>query len=345
MGKPLNMLILSNLNTFPSHWLFGFLIVPLLGLALFIFLLPWIVQPFFRLILSVRYDLDRVGLENLPKAGPALVASNHLSWFDGFFMAAALPRRGTALVNAGVFRLPMVGFLARRSGLISVPFSGPRAQRAAIEAARGALDSGKILVIFPEAQLSRNGLTGPFYRGLEVILSGRNDIPAIPVYLDNVWGSLWSFSGGCFVRKWPQGWRRRVTIAFGRPIQPPATAFAVRQGVIEAGVRAVEARRVPIPPLTTIDPTLPHFAHPRLGLLTASTADYDVAGIRQVGHKPGTVGHPLPGVAIRAVDETNAPLPPDVDGRLQVLVPGLADWIELDRVGHVDRDGFVTLNG
>jgi acyl-[acyl-carrier-protein]-phospholipid O-acyltransferase/long-chain-fatty-acid--[acyl-carrier-protein] ligase len=79
--------------------------------------------------------------------------------------------------------------------------------------------------------------------------------------------------------------------------------------------------------------------------LTASTADYDVAGIRQVGHKPGTVGHPLPGVAIRAVDETNAPLPPDVDGRLQVLVPGLADWIELDRVGHVDRDGFVTLNG
>ena len=111
--------------------------------------LPWIVQPFLRLILWFRYDLRRVGLENLPRTGPVLLASNHISWFDGFFLAAALPRRATALVNAGVFGLPVVGFLARRCGLISVPYPGPKAQRAAIEACRKALDEGRVLADLP----------------------------------------------------------------------------------------------------------------------------------------------------------------------------------------------------
>ena len=58
----------------------------------------------------------------------------------------------------------------------------------------------------------------------------------IPVYLDNVWGSVMSFSGGRFVRKWPRGWRRTVVVAFGPPVEPPVTAFTVRQAVLVAGV-------------------------------------------------------------------------------------------------------------
>ena len=146
-------------------------------------------------MLFFRYNLKVIGRENVPKAGPVLLASNHISWYDGFFLAAALPRRATALVNAGVFSLPVVGFLARRCGLISVPYRGPKAQRAAIEVCRKALDEGRVLAIFPEAQLSRNGLTAPFHRGLEVILSKKDDVPVIPVFLDNVWGSVMSYSG------------------------------------------------------------------------------------------------------------------------------------------------------
>src|SRR4051794_20693635 len=76
-----------------------------LALVAWVAALPWIVQPFLRLLLWLRYDIRKVGLENLPEAGPVLIASNHVSWYDGFFLAAALPRRATALVNAGVFRL------------------------------------------------------------------------------------------------------------------------------------------------------------------------------------------------------------------------------------------------
>ncbi|WP_435007704.1 1-acyl-sn-glycerol-3-phosphate acyltransferase [Tundrisphaera lichenicola] len=326
--------------TFGTIGLVAGLIV--LGVVAWVALLPWIVQPFLRLVLWFRYDLKRVGLENLPRTGPVLLASNHMSWFDGFFLAASLPRRGTALMNSDVFRWPVIGYLARRCGLISVPYRGPKAQRAAIEVCRQALAEGRLLGIFPEGQLSRNGLTGPFHRGLEVILAKREDVAVIPVYLDNVWGSIMSFSGGKFVKKRPEGWRRTVVISFGPRVEPPVTAFKVRQAVLAAGVVA-HAQLGRHRPIETIDPTLPHFEHPRLGLLTASTPDFTMDDTTQIGHKAGSVGSPLPGVVIRAVDESGEPLPADGEGRLQALVAGQADWVDLDRQGRVDRDGFIFL--
>ncbi len=314
------------------------------GLVAFVAALPRIVRPFLALVLKVRYDLRAVGLEHLPRTGPVLVVSNHVTWFDGFFLAATLPRPATALVNAGVFRLPVVGFLARRCGLLSIPYSGPKGQRAGIESARGALDRGLLLVIFPEGQLTRTGFLGPFHRGLEVIHAGREGVPVLPVYLDNLWGSLLSYSEGRCLTKWPRGWRRTIVVAFGPAIGPPVTTFRARQAVQAAGV--IARGRLPREPKLPepIDHQIPHLDHPTLGPLTGSARDVAHDGLVQPGMKPGTVGHPLPGVAIRAVDESGRDLPADAEGRLQAQVPGRVDWVDLERRGRLDRDGFVTLN-
>jgi acyl-CoA synthetase (AMP-forming)/AMP-acid ligase II len=165
----------------------------------------------------------------------------------------------------------------------------------------------------------------------------------IPVYLDNLWGSIFSFKGGKFFKKRPEGLRRTVTVAFGPPVPPPVTAFAVRQAVLAAGVRAFEARKGPPRPLETIDRSLPHLDHPTLGLLAASTADNDQGGVKQIGQKPGTVGLAIPGVALRVVDESETPLPPGSEGRLQALIPGRADWVDTGHRGSLDRDGFVSV--
>ena len=315
------------------------------GLGLFVAGLPWIVQPFLRSMLFLRYNLKAIGLENIPKDGPVLVVSNHLSWFDGFFLAATLPRPGTALVNSGTFALPVVGYLARRCGLISVPYHGPKAQRAAIEACRKALDDGKLLGIFPEAQLSRTGMTSGFFRGMEVILAKREQVTVIPVYLDNVWGSVMSFSGGLFFRKWPKGWRRTIVISYGEPLSPPYTIFRARQAVLVAGVAARTALGWTPERPEPIDLSLPHYEHPTLGPLTASTADVHEPqhSLHQIGHKPGTIGHPLPGVAIRSMDAVGEVLAEDLEGSLQALVPGQTSWVDLGHRGKIDRDGFVTL--
>jgi 1-acyl-sn-glycerol-3-phosphate acyltransferase len=311
-----------------------------LGVVLFVVTLPWIVQPFLKLVLFFRYDLKPVGQENVPRRGPVLLTSNHLTWFDGFFLAATLPRRGTAVVNAGVFSMPVLGFLATRCGLISVPYKGPKAQRAAIESCRKALDDGKALGIFPESQLSRNGMTGPFFRGLEVILAKRDDIPVVPIYIDNGWGSIMSHSEGRFLWKRPKGWRRRIIVAFGPPVEPPISVFKVRQAVMAEGVIARRALgftpNLPEP----IDPALPSFVHPTLGPLTGSAVDVHLPelAVHQLGQKPGSIGLPLPGVAIRVLNEANQELPADQQGRLEALVPGQAGWVDLGHRGKIVLD-------
>ncbi|MFO0892852.1 MAG: 1-acyl-sn-glycerol-3-phosphate acyltransferase [Isosphaeraceae bacterium] len=320
------------------------LAVAVLLLAAFVYSMHWLVQPFLRLLLSLRYRFVLVGRENVPRRGPVLIAANHVSWLDGVILAATSPRRGEAMVNADYVDWPILGRYARWIGLIPVPISGPKAQRAMIETCRRVLDDGFALGIFPEAQISRNGLTGPFHRGLEVILSGREQVAVIPCFLDNLWGSSFSFSGGHFFRKRPRGLRRTVIVSFGPPVAAPVTAFAVRQAVLEAGVAAHEHRPRATPPLDTIDPALPYLDHPELGRLTGSTADVDDHGVRQTGHRPGTLGRPLPGVALQVVDDSGQPLGPEQTGRLQARVAGRPGWIDTGLTASIDRQGFVSVD-
>ena len=335
------------LNPINWSWIIIFAAVALavvVAFAAWVIALPWIVQPFLRMALKVRYDLMILGRDNVPKTGPVLLVSNHVTWFDGFFLAASIPRRGTALVNAGVFGLPIVGYLAKRCGLLSIPYTGPKAQRAAIGTARTALDEGRLLGIFPEGQLTRNGFTGAFHRGLEVILNGREQIPVVPVFVGNVWGSLLSYSGGRCLWKKPQGWRRQVIIAFGPPIPPPIDVFKVRQAILVQGVNASGAEPRASSKVEG-DPALPSWRHTSLGLLAASMPDDDEGGAKQVGHKPGTVGHAIPGVALRAVANDGEILGPNLVGNLETLLPDRPEWAKTDRRGQIDRDGFVTLEG
>ncbi len=330
------------------HWSWLTVTLVVVGVVLaavvaWVVALPWIVQPFIQLMLRFRYDLDVSGRENVPLTGPVLLVSNHMTWFDGFFLAATIPRRGTALVNAGIFGLPIIGYLAKRSGLLSIPYTGPKAQRAAIETARKALDEGRLLGIFPEGQLSRTGFTGAFHRGLEVILNGRDNVAVVPVFIDNVWGSMLSYSGGVCFWKRPQGFRRQVIIDFGPPIPGPVQVFEVRQAILAQGVHARSRIKNSVPLLETIDPSLPSWQHPALGLLTASAPDNEAGGAKQVGQKPGTTGHSIPGVAIRSVAQEGSLARAGIVGRLEVLQAGNPNWIETGRRGQIDRDGFVTL--
>ncbi len=85
-----------------------------LAVSAFYILLPKIVQTLLWLLLRLRYDFEITGLENLPRSGPVLVAANHGTWIDGFLLAAIVPRRGKALVNAGLVSAPVIKQLAQR---------------------------------------------------------------------------------------------------------------------------------------------------------------------------------------------------------------------------------------
>jgi 1-acyl-sn-glycerol-3-phosphate acyltransferase len=330
-----------------SPWLLALLVLGAVVAAAgaFYAALPWIAQPLMRALLWPHYRVIVTGVENVPPSGPALIVANHSTWLDGFFLAGFTPRRGKAMVSAALVNKPVLQQIARRAGIISTPYTGPHAIRTAIAAGREALEEGNAVGVFAEGQISRSGFVGRFQRGIEAILRGNDDVPVIPVALDNLWGSFFSRAGGKFFHNRPKAWRRTVVLAFGPPVTPPVTAFKTRQAVLEQLVIARTITGTPDHPLETIDRDLPFWEHPELGLLTASTPDIRVPNIDllQIGVKPGTVGTAIPGVAVRAVDDAGQPLPPDSEGRLEARIPDRNGWIDTGRGGSLDRDGFVRL--
>ena len=90
-----------------------------------------------------------------------------------------------------------------------------------------ALRNGEVVCIFPEGEITRIGQMLPFRRGFERIIKGI-DVPIIPVNIDGIWGSIFSFSGGHFLWKWPRTIPYPVRITFGKPLPPTATAPEVR---------------------------------------------------------------------------------------------------------------------
>ncbi len=71
----------------------------------------------------------------------------------------------------------------------------------------------------------------------------RHRRPIVPVFLDELWGSIFSFHGGRFFWKWPTALPRNVSIWFGKPIYDPPDVFTVRQAVQDLGADAVARRK------------------------------------------------------------------------------------------------------
>jgi len=106
---------------------------------------------------------------------------------------------------------------------------------------RDTLLAGDLVCIFAEGGITRSGNMMRFGKGMEKIMKDI-DVPIIPVNLDRVWGSIFSFEGGKFFHKVPAKIPYPVTISFGKPLPATSTAFQVRTAVSELGSEAFQYR-------------------------------------------------------------------------------------------------------
>jgi len=119
---------------------------------------------------------------------------------------------------------------------------GPREMIHSLREATQALQNGELVCIFPEGQMTRIGQMLPFRRGMERIMKGV-DVPIIPVNLDGVWGSIFSFAGGRFLWKLPRHLPYPVRVTFGAPLASTATSQEARQAVQDLSAEAFERRK------------------------------------------------------------------------------------------------------
>ena len=207
-----------------------------------ILLLPGATLRFaFWLASHTVYRVRVYGLENIPKTGGAMLTSNHVTFADGVLLMMFIPRLTRFIIYADFVNNPRLNWLARIYEAIPIKADGgPKSLIQSLRTAREAISSGSLVCIFPEGQLTRTGQLQPFQPGMLKILQGTG-APIIPVHLGGLWGSIFSFRGGTFFKKWPRRWPYPVSIHFGKPIPQPKSAAEVRFAVQELGADAVEA--------------------------------------------------------------------------------------------------------
>jgi acyl-[acyl-carrier-protein]-phospholipid O-acyltransferase/long-chain-fatty-acid--[acyl-carrier-protein] ligase len=212
--------------------------------AYVLYLLP---EWFGRLILFFAtrtvYRVRVIGRDYFPEKTGALLVCNHMSFVDVALLVAATDRPIRFLMYQKIYDHPVVKPFAKM--VKAIPISSeqhPREMLQSLKTATDALRNDEIVCIFAEGQITRTGQLLPFRRGLERIMKGV-EAPIIPVNLDDVWGSIFSFDRGRFLWKMPRRIPYRVTVSFGKPMPPTSSAVEVRSAVQELQATAFETRK------------------------------------------------------------------------------------------------------
>ncbi len=149
---------------------------------LFYWLLKWVfIGPLLKTIFRPRTE----GADHVPAEGPAILASNHLSYSDWLFMPLVIPRRVTFVAKAEYFEgHGLKGWLQRTffsgAGQVPIDRSGGRASEGALRTGLRVLGSGECFGIYPEGTRSHDGR---LYRGRTGVarLALEAKVPVIPV--------------------------------------------------------------------------------------------------------------------------------------------------------------------
>ena len=196
---------------------------------MFYWLLKYVVLgPILKLVFRPQVE----GLEHVPRSGPAILASNHLSFSDSIFTPLIVPRKVTFVAKAEYFTgKGLKGWLTRQfflaTGTIPVDRSGGRAAQAALDTQLRVLRSGNIAGIYPEGTRSPDGR---LYRGKTgvarlALTSGAPVIPVAQLNTDEIQPT------GRLVPR-----IRRVRIRFGAPLDFSRYGDATGDRLVERAV-------------------------------------------------------------------------------------------------------------
>ena len=214
------------------------------GTVYVLMLLPeWFGRLILFFLTHTIYRVKVIGRENFPDKTGALLVCNHMSFADAALLIASTDRPIRFVMYQGIYDNPIVKPFAKM--IKAIPISDelhPRDMIQSLHTASEALRQREIVCIFAEGQITRTGQLLPFRRGLERIMKDVN-VPIIPVSLDGIWGSIFSFERGRFLWKRPRHIPYPVTVTFGKPMASTSSALEIRSEVQELQAMAFERRR------------------------------------------------------------------------------------------------------
>jgi len=203
-----------------------FYLMALVGLYLTIMLLKrYFVMTFFstmEMISRTRHKYSYEGLETIPRDKAVLFLGNHVSWLDWIILQLPLKRQINFMMDKEVYNWPLFNIMFKKGE--TIPLS-PKASKDAFKEAHKRLTNGKMVAIYPEGGISRDGELGKFYRGYEMIPQNYDGV-IVPFYIDGVFGSL--FSKHKPLKKKSFFKRRKIKVHFAKPVPKDTNAEELR---------------------------------------------------------------------------------------------------------------------
>jgi len=179
---------------------------------------------FVRLIVSLPtlliYRVRAIGVENVPKTGGLLLAPNHFSQMDHFFVGLYLRRKIRFMAKSQMFGPPVLTYIYKHGGVF--PVRRGHHDEEAFETAFTILDQGGMLLVYAEGGRSRSYELGEVKPGIGRIAL-ESGVPVVPV----------AIHGSAKVRRWKRFRFPRVTVQFGKSLTFPREDSPSRERQLE----------------------------------------------------------------------------------------------------------------
>jgi 1-acyl-sn-glycerol-3-phosphate acyltransferase len=181
--------------------------------------------PLVRAIVSLPtlliYRVRVIGVKNVPRTGPLLLAPNHFSQMDHFFVGLYLRRQIRFMAKSQMFGPPVLTYIYKHGGVF--PVRRGHHDEEAFKTAFTILDQDGMLLVYAEGGRSRSSELGEPKPGIGRIAL-ESGAPVVPV-------AIYGSSG---VRRWKRFRFPKVTVQFGEPISFPGEESPSRERQLEA---------------------------------------------------------------------------------------------------------------
>lgn len=177
-----------------------------------------------RIVLTIPtiliYRLRAIGVENVPRLGPLVLAPNHFSQMDHFFVGAYLRRKVRFMAKSQLFGPPVLTYIYKHGGVF--PVRRGHHDEEAFETVRRLIEQGEMLLVYAEGGRSRSGELGQPKPGIGRIAL-EHGVPIVPV----------AIHGSERVRRWKRLRFPRVMVQFGEPVSFPVEEAPSRERQLE----------------------------------------------------------------------------------------------------------------